>query len=79
MKNLFVRLQGGCGWKGKAMTRLSGSPAVCVVALAWSGPALQVDVVAVCSAIPLKLDLKQAFPGQPTTCPHHTHALQSTP
>ncbi len=41
---------------------------MCVVALAWSGPALQVDVVAVCSAIPLKLDLKQAFPGTGPTC-----------
>lgn len=56
-------LQGGCGWKGKATTQLSGSPTMCVVALAWSGAAMQVDVVAVCSAIPLKLDLKQAFPG----------------
>lgn len=73
VKAVPVGSQGGCGWKGKALTRLSGSPTACVVALAWSGPALQVDVVAVCSAIPLKLDLKQAFPGQA----HNYQLIQS--
>jgi hypothetical protein len=56
-------MQGGCGAKGRAAMRLSGSPTSFILALAWTGPVQQVDVVAVCSAIPLKVDLKKAFPG----------------
>ena len=61
--------QGGCGMKGPAVVRLSGSPAGFVLALAWASSAAPVvDVVAVCSAIPTRLDLKQAYPG---ACPPH--------
>lgn len=43
--------------------QVNGSPTAFVLALAWAGPAAQVDVVAVCSAIPLKVDLRKAFSG----------------
>ena len=56
--------------KGPAGVRLSGGPAGFVLALAWSSSAAPVvDVVAVCSAIPTKLDLKQAYPGAPGSPP----------
>jgi hypothetical protein len=56
--------QGGCGAKSPAIVRVGGAPAGFVLALAWgSAAAPAVDVVAVCSALPTKVDLRQAYPG----------------